>query len=128
MKLLLDSGTQLDVSLLMSWWRAAAAAAEEPMFVFGMVADAFASLAPDYFEKELIEVVDGIWPLSSFLRLLLSSPPAPPLVEAPAAAVPEKPPPTFLKLPSRPLGSFLILISVHQARKKLLHHTRPRAY
>lgn len=128
MKLLLDSGTQLDVSLLASWWRAAAAAAEELIFVFGMVADAFTSLAPDYFEKELIEVVDGIFPLSSFRRLLLSSPPAPPLVEAPAAAVPEKPPPTFLKLPSRPLGSFLILISVHQARKKLLHHTRPRAY
>lgn len=126
MKLLLDSGTQLDVSLLASWWRAAAAAAEELMFVFGMVADAFTSLAPDCFEKELIEVVDGIFPLSSFLRLLLSSPPAPPLVEAPAA-VPEKPPPTFLKFPSRPLGSFLILISVHQARKKLLHHTGSRA-
>ena len=128
MKLLLDSGTQLAVSLLASWWRAAAAAADELMFVFGMVAEAFTSLAPDCFEKELIEVVDDIWPLSSFLRLLLSSPPAPPLVEAPAAAVPEKPPPTFLKLPSRPLGSFLILISVHQARKQLLRHTRSRAY
>ena len=121
MKLLLDSGTQLDVSLL-SWWRAAAAGPDELIFVFGMVAVAMASLAPDYFVKELIEVVDGIFPLSSFLRLLLSSPPAPPLVEAPAATEPEKPPPTFLKLPSRPLGSFLILISVHQARKKLLHH------
>ena len=122
MKLLLDSGKQLDVSLL-SWWRAAAAVPDELIFVFGMAAVAMASLAPDCFVKELIEVVDGILPLSSFLRLLLSSPAAPP-----AAAVPEKPPPTFLKLPSRPLGSFLILISVHQARKKLLHHTGSRAY